>query len=199
MNSQASSHDRQGDLTDEQLWMAIAQGDTEALGKLYDRHAGLVFSIAIKVLGNAEEAEDLTQDIFIKLTSLSSYDPQRGSLRTYLAILTRSRAVDRIRSAQSAQRAAQRLQGDRLEASSDSPMSDVMQFEQSQEVQAAVAQLPDSQQQILQMAYYEGLTQAKIAERLGTPLGTIKTRARRGLIRLRQLLENQLDSGKDEG
>ena len=190
MNSENSNHDEQTPLTDEQLWLAIAQGKANALGAIYDRHSRLVYGIAVNVLQNTQEAEDLTQDIFIKLGNGSSYNPQRGSLRTYLAMLTRSRAIDRVRSRQVAQRSIQRLQGDRATATSSTPMSTVTQQEQSQAVQAALAQLPDRQQQILKMAYYEGLTQAKIAEQLGTPLGTIKTRARLGLIKLRQLLQD---------
>ncbi len=181
-------------LDDAQLWLAIAQGDSSALGTLYDRHAGLVYGVALKVLGNAQDAEDLTQDIFVKLPSYS-YNPQRGALRTYLAIVTRSRALDRARSRQVAQRSIQKLEGDRstVESStgSSTPLYETMQQEQSQEVQAALGQLSESQQQILKLAYYDGLTQASIAERLGTPLGTIKTKTRRGLLKLRQILHTQ--------
>ena len=84
--------------TDAQLYLALKAGQTAALGILYDRHAGLVYGIALKVLENPQEAEDLTQDIFLNFVKIGSYEPNRGSLRTYLAILTRSRAVDRVRS-----------------------------------------------------------------------------------------------------
>lgn len=108
-------------------------------------------------------------------------------------MLTRSRAIDGVRSQQAAQRSIQRLQRSDASSSSSTPMADVTQQEQQRDIQAALSQLPDSQQQILQLAYYEGLTQAKIAEQLATPLGTVKTRARRGLLKLQQILTSQLD------
>ncbi|MEB3230141.1 MAG: sigma-70 family RNA polymerase sigma factor [Leptolyngbyaceae bacterium] len=193
MKSETSDHDDQSNQTDVDLWRAIAQGDPTALGHLYDRHASLVYSIALKGLGNAQEAEDLTQEIFIKLAHPSGYDPQRGALRTYLAILTRSRAIDRMRSRQSARRSVERFQGMQLTAESPEPLQAVMQREQHQDVKAALEQLSANQQQILRMAYYEGLTQAQIAEALGAPLGTVKTNARRGLLKLRQILEQRFD------
>ncbi|MGB3495360.1 MAG: sigma-70 family RNA polymerase sigma factor [Elainellaceae cyanobacterium] len=191
IESKRLSHAECVAMQDAQLWSAIAEGHTAALGVLYDRHAGLVHGIALKVLGNAQEAEDLTQDIFLKLTSSSSYNPKRGSLRTYIAILTRSRAIDRVRSRKTAKKSMQRLQRSSPTSDSSVPMDEMFQQEQSQKVRAALAQLADNQQQILKMAYYDGLTQAKIAEKLNTPLGTVKARARRGLTQLRQVLQNQ--------
>ena len=177
----------------QQLWLALVQGDRQAMAQIYDRHGGLVYGIALKVLGSPQEAEDLTQDIFLKLAE-TGYDPQRGSLRTYLAMLTRSRAIDRVRSRHTAQRAGQRLQRRQPTGATPTPISEALQQEQDQQVRAALAQLSDSQQQILKMAYYDGMTQAKIAERLDKPLGTVKTQARRGLLRLRQILQPRLNS-----
>ncbi|MEA5464864.1 sigma-70 family RNA polymerase sigma factor [Leptothoe sp. PORK10 BA2] len=193
MDSEDSTLKKYVELTDTQLWLESIRGSSEALGKLYARHAGLVYSIAFNILKEAEEAEDLTHDIFIHLVKGAAYDPARGSLRTYVAMLTRSRAIDRVRSQQAAQRSIQRLQRSDASNMPSSPMADVTQQEQQQHVQAALSQLSDSQRQILQLAYYEGLTQAKIAEQLATPLGTVKTRARRGLLRLQQILKSRLD------
>ncbi len=197
MDSEQSSHAEQTDLTDVQLWQATQQGQTNALGVLYDRHAGLVYGIALKVLGNSQEAEDLTQDIFIKLIDGSSFDPQRGSLRTFLTILTRSRALDRVRSRQ---RESQRQRDNQslVFQESNHPSSTVsidqlFQHEQNQEVRSALAQLSEQQQQLLKMSYYDGLTQAAIAERLNLPLGTVKSKVRRGLLKLRQVLQDRLD------
>lgn len=180
-------------LTDAQLWVASTQGDVSAFEMLYARHAGLVYGIALKVLNSPPEAENLTQDIFLKMVKGSAYDPRRGTLRTYLAILTRSRAIDRVRSRQTARKTVRSLQADQAMPSSSSPLDQVSRHEQHQVVKTALAQLSESQRQVLKMAYYEGLTQAVIAERLDTPLGTIKARARRGLIKLRQLLQDPLD------
>ncbi len=175
--------------TDAELILALSKGQTAALGILYDRHAGLVYGLAVNVLGDAQEAEDLTQDIFLTLAKGTTYDPQRGSLRTFLAILTRSRARDRLRSRSNARQTLQRLNLDgQPETGTNAPLDQVFQQEQSQEVSTALAQLSDSQQQILRMAYYDGLSQTEIAKQLEIPLGTVKARARRGLLKLRQTL-----------
>jgi RNA polymerase sigma-70 factor (ECF subfamily) len=175
--------------TDAELFRSLKDGQAAALGTIYDRHAGLVYGLALQVLGNPQEAEDLTQDIFLTLARGSSYDPSRGSLRTFLAILTRSRAIDRVRSRSSKQRMVDRVNPDRhQEVASNAPLEYVFQHEQSQEVREALSQLSDSQQQILKMAYYDGLSQSEIAKRLDIPLGTVKARARRGLLKLRQTL-----------
>ena len=175
--------------TDAELIVALSRGQTAVLGALYDRHAGLVYGLAFSVLGDAQEAEDLTQDIFLTLAKGTTYDPQRGSLRTFLAILTRSRARDRLRSRNNARQTLQRLNLDgQPETGTNAPLEQVFQQEQSQEVRTALAQLSDSQQQILRMAYYDGLSQTEIAKQLEIPLGTVKARARRGLLKLRQTL-----------
>lgn len=179
--------------TDAQLYLALKAGQTAALGILYDRHAGLVYGIALKVLENPQEAEDLTQDIFLNCVKISSYEPSRGSLRTYLAILTRSRAVDRVRSRSNAREFLKKWErSTESETATDSLLEKVSRSEQSQEVKAALAQLSDEQQQILRMAYYDGLSQSEIANQLEIPLGTVKARARRGLLKLRQALTDYM-------
>ena len=179
--------------TDAQLYLALKAGQTAALGILYDRHAGLVYGIALKVLENPQEAEDLTQDIFLNFVKIGSYDPSRGSLRTYLAILTRSRAVDRVRSRSNTRELLKKWGHSReSETATDSLLEKVSRSEQSQEVKAALAQLSDEQQQILRMAYYDGLSQSEIANQLEIPLGTVKARARRGLLKLRQALTDYM-------
>lgn len=179
--------------TDAQLYLALKAGQTAALGILYDRHAGLVYGIALKVLENPQEAEDLTQDIFLNFVKIGSYEPSRGSLRTYLAILTRSRAVDRVRSRSNTRELLKKWGHSREEeTATDSLLEKVSRSEQSQEVKAALAQLSDEQQQILRMAYYDGLSQSEIANQLEIPLGTVKARARRGLLKLRQALTDYM-------
>jgi len=176
--------------TDAELLLALRAGQTAALGELYDRHSSLVYSLALKVLNRPQEAEDLMQDIFLNLAQ-STYDPKRGSLRTYLAILTRSRAIDRVRSHNSASRAIERSKpGINQAVNVNSPLEYAFQTEQSQAVQAALAQLSEEQQQVLRMTYYDGLSQSEIARQLALPLGTVKARARRGLVKLRQTLRN---------
>jgi len=182
MQSEQSGHSESPLLsqTDAELVLALNNGQAAALGVIYDRHAGLVYGLAVNALGNPQEAEDLTQDIFLI---------RRGSLRTFLAVLTRSRAKDRLRSRQSARGMLNRWRSaGSQESTPNLPLEHVFQHEQSQEVSTALAQLPDHQQQVLKMAYYEGLSQAEIAKRLEIPLGTVKARARRGLLKLRQTL-----------
>lgn len=192
MQPQPTSHADDGVQTDAALYAALRTGHSPALGLLYQRHAGLVYSLALKVLNDAQEAEDLTQDVFLSLVRTAGYDPQRGSLRTYLAILTRSRAIDRVRSRKTATHALGRFQSSpEQEMTTTTPMDALFQQEQSQQVRAALAQLSESQQEVLRKAYYEGLTQVKIAEQLNLPLGTVKARARQGLIKLRQALETK--------
>ena len=173
--------------SDAELFRALKAGQISALGTLYDRHAALVYGLALKMLSAPPEAEDLTQDIFLSLAS-SSFDPSRGSLRTFLAVLTRSRAIDRIRSRGSATTALKRLIPNSTETVETNSVEQVSQIEQSEEVRAALAQLSSEQQQILKMAYYDGLSQSEIATQLAIPLGTVKARARRGLLKLREAL-----------
>lgn len=172
--------------TDAELYLALKAGQNEAFGILYDRHAGLVYGLALKILGNPQEAEDLTQDVFLNLARASTYEPSRGALRTFLAILTRSRAIDKVRSHSKAREFLGQLQNSQEQDVADSVFAQAYRTEQSEEVRAALAQLSDEQQQILQMAYYDGLSQSEIAARLKIPLGTVKARARRGLLKLRQ-------------
>ena len=175
--------------TDADLFVLLQNGQTDILAVLYDRHAALVYGIALQVLSNTAEAEDLTQDIFLRLTRECSYDPKRGTLRTYLAIFTRSRALDRLRSRTRNQIRSRSLdENDKL--SDESPIDNASQLERSREVQEALQQLSTKEQEVLRMAYYQGLSQSEIAQQLNIALGTVKSRSRRGLLKLRQTLNN---------
>lgn len=176
--------------SDSFLCAALKQGSAEALGILYDRHASMVYGIALKVLGETQAAEDLTQDIFLTLTRNNNYNPSRGTLRTYLAILTRSRAMDRLRSKGTNQRAVNRLKRSHTISSANQPLEQASQKETELSVQTALSQLSAEERQVLQMMYFEGLTQAKVSSQLGIPLGTVKTRSRRALLKLRKILSS---------
>lgn len=176
--------------TDIELYLALKSGQDDAFGIIYDRHAGLIYGIALKILGNSQEAEDLTQDVFLSVARSSSYEPTRGSLRTFLAILTRSRAIDQVRSRNNTRKVLGQWKDNQQQTATEAPFEQVSRSEQSQEVRDALAQLSDPQQQILQMAYYDGLSQSEIAKQLQIPLGTVKARARRGLLKLRQTLRD---------
>ena len=182
---------------DVDLFRQLQNEQTNVLEVLYDRHGALVYGIALQLLENTQEAEDLTQDIFISLTRKCPYNPQRGTLRTFLAILTRSRAIDRIRSRT---RANKRLRNQALIESRNLALNNsiesVSQEERVKEVQVALKQLSSREQEVLKMAYYDGLSQSEIAKSLNTPLGTIKSRARSALLKLRQNLTNLREESK---
>lgn len=175
------------------LLVALAEGQVNALGILYDRYARLVYSLAFRILENAEEAEDITQDVFLTLWRRNTYNPERGSLSSFLTTMTRSRAIDKLRSKGARLRVLQRLQSVvRTEASSPTPLEQASVGERSQIIREALSQLSDTERQVLEIAYYEGLSQSEIAKRLNIPLGTVKTRSRQGLLKLRQTLRDYI-------
>ncbi len=176
--------------SDPELMEALKAGQSTALGVLYDRYAGLVYGLALKIMANATDAEDLTQEIFVTLWRKPSYDARRGSLSSFLCLLTRSRAIDRLRSKSSNQRFLERWQpiltADNV---TPPPFEQVSIEERRQVVQEALSQLPENQRQILELLYYQGLSQTEISRQLGIPLGTVKTRSRQALFKLRGSLQ----------
>lgn len=180
--------------TDLDLLRALKAGQVTALSTLYDRYARLVYGLALRMLSNPEEAEDLTQEVFLTLWHRDAYNPARGSLSSYLTTLTRSRAIDRLRARSTRVRFLQRWSGMvRSESGGATPLDQASIHERSQRLREALAQLPDNERQVLEIAYYEGLSQSEIAKRLDTPLGTVKTRSRQGLLRLRQTLQDFIE------
>lgn len=178
-------------LTDEAVFEVFTQGDISALGVLYDRYGLLVYRLVYRMLNNAQEAEDLTQEIFLNLQIKSKFDFQRGSFYTYLMTVTRSRAIDHLRSRNSKGRFWQnigKLKDSIEQQKSDSPMEVVSIEEISTQVRNALQHLSPERRKVLELSYYEGLSQSQIAKRLNIPLGTVKTYSRRGLIQLRKNL-----------
>ena len=195
-NNQSNGVDKSAQ-NDAELFRQLQTKPTKALAVLYDRHAGLVYGMALKLLNNAQEAEDLTQDIFISLTKKCAYNPQKGTLRTFLAILTRSRAIDRLRARTRAeQRARDRALAESTVPVWDNSIESVYQQQLSLEVRAALRQLNSKEQEVLRMAYYNGLSQSEIAKQLDLALGTVKSRARSGLLKLRQGLASLREGSK---
>ncbi len=191
-----SLNDRPADLllqTDAELFCALKAGQSAALGILYDRYASLVYRLALRVLTNHQEAEDLTQEIFLTLWRSNTYNPDRGSLGSFLTTLTRSRAIDKLRSRGTNRKFIQRWRDMNVETPPPTPFEEASLSQRSHYVRAALAQLPEHQRQVLEMAYYEGLSQSEISKRLNTPLGTIKTWARQGLLKLRKHLQDFIE------
>ncbi|NJN85079.1 MAG: sigma-70 family RNA polymerase sigma factor [Leptolyngbyaceae cyanobacterium SL_7_1] len=178
--------------SDQDLLHDLRNGRVDALGKLYDRYSKLVYGLAFRVLGNSEEAEDITQEVFLALWRRDGYDPKRGSLNNFLMTMTRSRSIDKLRSRGAGLRALQRIQGTVRSEWTAPPLEQVSIQERSQRVREALAQLSDNERQVLEIAYYEGLSQSEIAKRLDTPLGTVKTRSRQALLKLRQTLQDYI-------
>jgi len=180
-------------VTDEEVFAAFTRGDISALGVLYDRYGLLVYRLIYRMLNNCQESEDLTQEIFLSLQVKTKFDPQRGSFYTYLMMLTRSRTIDRLRSKRSQGRFWQnigKLTDSIEQQKSDSPMEIVSIKERSILVKNALQDLSSNQRQVLELSYYEGLSQSEIAKRLNIPLGTVKTHSRRGLLQLRKNLHS---------
>ena len=164
-------------------------GELSALGVLYDRYGNLVYSLALKGLRRVAEAEDLTQEVFLSLMRTRSYKPGRGSLASYLTILTRSRVIDRLRAHSTQQKYLNQWQVNQSAVDGATPMKHLTQQEQRALVRAALMTLKAQQREVLELSYYEGQSQRDIAERLGLPLGTVKSWARRGLLQLRKQLD----------
>lgn len=188
MTSDEPSNNPASVLSDAELYQALKAGQKSALGSLYDRYGKLVYRLAFKILNNAQEAEDLTQEIFVSLWRSPSYNPARGSLGGFLTTLTRSRAIDKLRSRSTSSKFLARWSQTLSADLTNTPFEQAAFAERSQQVRNALTLLSPEQRQVLELLYYEGLSQSEIAQRLEIPLGTVKTRSRLGLLKLRQAL-----------
>lgn len=174
---------------DETLLARVAKGDQEAFALLYDRVAGQVYGLVRRVLRDPAQAEEVAQEVFLEVwRQAPRFDPARGRARAWILTLAHRRAVDRVRSAQ-----ASRNRDERVAARDHSRPFDVVAeaVETRAErdmVRAALVQLTDLQREAVELAYYGGYTYREVAELLGAPLGTVKTRLRDGLIRLRDTM-----------
>ena len=174
--------------SDGTLALRIAARDQAALRRLFDRTSGRVRAIALKLLGQPGEADDVVQDTFLEIwRSIESYDEGRGSLDTWVSTIAHRRAVDRLR------RRATRPLGDDLERDRPSdapdPQETVAERQERQRVAAALSALGDDQRAPIELMYYRGLSQSEADEHLGVALGTLKSRVRAGMSRLATLLE----------
>jgi len=191
VNSDSVVHGEQAQISDIDLLHAVARRDELALAALYDRYRLILFGLLVRILNSREEAEDVLQEVFLQVWRRAvDFDEQRGRPFTWLVTLTRSRAIDRLRVLASRQRLADSAAQDATDEVSDA-VADTLHAEQREIVGRALASLPEEQRRTLKLAYFEGLTQSEIAAQLGTPLGTVKTRMRAGMIKLRELLGEQ--------
>jgi RNA polymerase sigma-70 factor, ECF subfamily len=173
---------------DDALMSAIARGDSNALGELYDRYGAILFGLLVRILHDRSEAEDVLQEVFVQTwRRAGDFDPSRGRVLAWLAMLARSRALDRRRALASRNRTAAEA-GDESDERSPDAVLQAMVAEDARRVRRALESIPEAQREVLRLAYFEGLSQSEIAARLTRPLGTVKTHTRLGLLRLRELL-----------
>lgn len=168
----------------------IAQGNQRALGILYDQTSSHVYGLAFRVLNDSTMAEEVTMDVYMQVwRQAKQFDQTRGRPIVWLAVLARSRAIDRLRSGQKERDSRQSLDmiGD-APATKGNPEESSAYSEQCRVVHKALASLTPEQRQVIEMAYFGGLSQSEIAAQIGEPLGTVKTRIRLGMIRLRNIL-----------
>ena len=171
----------------------MAEGSEAALGELYDRHSTLVNSVAMHVLRDADDAAEVVEEAFWQAwRQANRYEPKRGGVSTWLVTIARTRAVDRLRSRRRIREEAWESLPEPADAPDDgdglTPLLDTEAEEVRRIVLAAVAKLPPEQRRTVEMAYFGGLSQTEIAAATGQPLGTVKTRARLALQKLRETL-----------
>ena len=178
--------------SDEELMACLPRQDTQAFEALYDRYGTLVYSTALRVVGDAHLAEDVTQEVFLRVwRHPDRYVPQRGRFGPWLLSVARNEAIDQVRSRGRRRRHEFFIEQPERELSADDGHAPELMAELADErhrIERALANLPVEQKRTLEMAYFGGYTQQEIAALLGEPLGTVKTRIRLGMRKLRALL-----------
>lgn len=182
---------------DVRLLVRIKEGDQAAFAQLYDRYAPLLYSMVLRIVRETTEAEDVLQEIFLTIwNKASSFDEAKGSVYTWIVTIARRKAIDRLRSKEIVNR-GERLHDDAVTGIPDAaymtnPLNAAIGNEYEALMRTALATLSDEQRTVIEMSYYEGYTQEQISQRLHVPLGTVKTRMRQGLIKLREYLHDRL-------
>ena len=181
-----------------ELVARVARGDEEAFGQLYDAYASLAFGLIRRILREKEAAEEVLQEVFWQVwREAGAFDPARGSAEAWLLMRAKTRAIDKLRSVRRKEQTFVAPVDEALARPAE-PRRDedpALAAEDRTLVGGALDRLPAAQRRVIELAFYEGLTQAEIATRLGEPLGTVKTRARLGLERLRALVSGKGDPG----
>jgi RNA polymerase sigma-70 factor (ECF subfamily) len=170
------------------------RGDRASFRQLYERYSGVLFSTAYKVLNDQAESEDVLQDVFVQIWDKARlYDRTRGKPLTWALTLTRNKSIDRLRSVQRRHRLKDEV-GKETASAEQAPAAgqEVYAIEKNRIVRNAVLELSDDQRQAIEMAFFGGLTQNEIASKLDEPLGTVKARIRRGMIKLKDIIEPRL-------
>jgi RNA polymerase sigma-70 factor (ECF subfamily) len=177
---------------DADLMDAVAARDQSALAELYDRHSAAIMGVCLRILRDHAEAEEATGDVFIEVWNRSSrFDRERGHPVAYLLNVARSRAIDRLRSRGRRDRifVVEAEQDAHVNGVTASPLASTMTSEMRRRLKAALSELQPGQKRALELAYFDGMSHSEIASALGEPLGTVKTRIRQGLLRMRETLD----------
>lgn len=177
-----------------QLVRQAAGGDRDAFAVLYDLYSKPLYAFAIRILGDAKEAEDVLQEVFLQIwEKASQYDEAAGKPFSWAVTMTRNKAIDRIRSRQRRSRLIEEAKENAVEpvAESAEPGGAGMRRDEAAQIRTAMESLPKDQRRAIEMAFFGGLTHMEIAESLKEPLGTIKARIRRGMLQLRDCLEGR--------
>jgi RNA polymerase sigma-70 factor, ECF subfamily len=173
-------------LADEDLMVLVKGGDANAFAAIYQRNCRLAYSVAHKLTGEKQAAEDLTQDAFIKVwRSADGYRPERGSVRTWVLSVVRNRGIDQLRAKATRRRMQEKVEASALRSEPSEAFAQVWHEARLGRVREALDALPHVQQQVLELAHFSDLTHMEIAGRLRLPLGTVKGRMRLGLEKLR--------------
>ena len=185
------------ELSDAQLVTSVARYSEVALAEAYRRHGGAVFGLAKRVLQNAAEAEDVTQEVFVRLwNEPDRFDPARGTLRSFLLAQAHGRAVDAVRSS-SSRRAREARDAMRTAEASYDMQHEVWDLAVADQVAHAMGELPDEERRAIEMAYFDGRTYREVAQLLDQPEGTVKSRIRNGMRRMRAVLADAGIRGSD--
>lgn len=170
----------------ESLFAKVAAGDEQAFAELYDQLAPKVYGLVLRVLRDPAQSAEVSQEVFLEIWKQApQFDSERGTVQAWALTIAHRRAVDRVRAEQSSRDRVERVAQQDARESITTPAEAVAErFEQRQAAEALAA-LSDTHREVIVLAYYDGLTQQEIADRLGIPLGTVKTRARDGLAKLR--------------
>jgi RNA polymerase sigma-70 factor (ECF subfamily) len=173
----------------------ISEADESALAELYDKYGRLIYSLVLRIVRNDEEARELVQDVFLQVWNKAAlFDHERGTFITWLVTLAHNKAINTLRSRRykkSAQEAKQDIADITSDATVDhrTPERDALETDERRNIMRALDQIPELQRKALYLSYYEGYSQSEIAEMLGEPLGTIKTRMRKGMMKLANILQ----------
>jgi RNA polymerase sigma-70 factor, ECF subfamily len=179
-------------LADEDLISLVESGDPAAFGVLYDRHGRAAYSLAYRMMGERQAAEDVVQDVFLKVWRASgSYRAERGSVRTWVLSIVHNRGIDLLRSSASRRRTQDQVEASTPTSQPSEAFAETWRNSQREQVREALRTLPPEQLKILELAYFSGYTQVEMADLLDLPLGTVKGRMRLGLKKIKDYFDSR--------